>query len=110
MSEKDYKRYSAEELRIMARNGGTKTDDVALSAMTDGQIEASIAVDPAWKDVPSNWHDNAVPIFPGAKQLLSIRLDKAVVDWFREQGPGYQTRMNHVLRAYMKAKQAGGAG
>ena len=36
---------------------------------------------------------------PG-KALLSLRVDRDVVDWFRSQGRGYQTRINALLRAY----------
>ena len=36
---------------------------------------------------------------PGsAKQAVSLRLDKAVLDRFRADGPGWQTRMNDALR------------
>ena len=36
---------------------------------------------------------------PGsAKSLVSLRLDKAVVDRFRADGPGWQSRINEVLR------------
>lgn len=37
------------------------------------------------------------------KALLSLRIDADVIDWFRSQGPGYQSRMNALLRAYMEA-------
>ena len=37
------------------------------------------------------------------KVLLSLRVDTDVVEWFRAQGAGYQSRMNALLRAYMKA-------
>lgn len=40
---------------------------------------------------------------PTPKAQLTIRLDADVLAWFREQGPGYQTRINSLLRAYMKA-------
>jgi uncharacterized protein (DUF4415 family) len=43
---------------------------------------------------------------PGRKAAISLRVDPEVLDWFRTQGPGYQTRMNTVLRAYMEAAQA----
>mgnify|MGYP006278749729 CR=1 FL=1 len=36
-------------------------------------------------------------------EAISIRLDQDVLEWFRGQGPGYQTRMNAVLRSYMEA-------
>jgi uncharacterized protein (DUF4415 family) len=39
----------------------------------------------------------------GAKSLLSLRVDSDVLSWFRSQGPGYQSRMNALLRAYMQA-------
>jgi uncharacterized protein (DUF4415 family) len=39
------------------------------------------------------------------KTLLSLRLDADVIEWFRGQGPGYQSRMNALLRAYMEAHQ-----
>lgn len=37
------------------------------------------------------------------KSLLSLRVDSDVLQWFRAQGRGYQSRMNALLRAYMKA-------
>jgi uncharacterized protein (DUF4415 family) len=40
---------------------------------------------------------------PPRKAAISLRLDADVLDWFRAQGGGYQTRINAVLRAYMVA-------
>jgi uncharacterized protein (DUF4415 family) len=37
------------------------------------------------------------------KALLSLRIDADVIEWFRKQGAGYQSRMNALLRAYMEA-------
>jgi uncharacterized protein (DUF4415 family) len=39
--------------------------------------------------------------------MVSLRLDSDVLDWFKQQGKGYQTRINAVLRAYMEAHEAG---
>jgi uncharacterized protein (DUF4415 family) len=39
---------------------------------------------------------------PG-KASVSLRLDRDVLEWFKAQGPGYQTRMNAVLRAFRDA-------
>jgi len=39
------------------------------------------------------------------KALLSLRIDSDVIAWFRKQGPGYQSRMNALLRAYMEAHE-----
>jgi len=43
---------------------------------------------------------------PSSKQQITIRLDEDVLQWFRAQGEGYQTRINSLLRAYMEAHQA----
>jgi len=37
------------------------------------------------------------------KALMSLRIDSDVIEWFKSQGSGYQTRMNALLRAYMEA-------
>ena len=39
------------------------------------------------------------------KALLSLRIDSDVVEWFKAQGSGYQSRMNALLRAYMEANR-----
>lgn len=39
------------------------------------------------------------------KTLLSLRIDSDVIEWFRSQGAGYQSRINALLRAYMQAHQ-----
>lgn len=46
-------------------------------------------------------------VIPEPKKAVSLRIDPDVLDFFRSQGKGYQTRMNAVLRAYMEAKKAG---
>jgi uncharacterized protein (DUF4415 family) len=38
-----------------------------------------------------------------AKASISLRLDADVLEWFRAQGPGYQTKINAVLRAFKDA-------
>ena len=35
------------------------------------------------------------------KQRISLRVDCEVVDWFKSKGPGYQTRINRILRSVM---------
>lgn len=37
------------------------------------------------------------------KASISLRLDQDVLEWFKAQGPGYQTRINTVLRAFRDA-------
>jgi uncharacterized protein (DUF4415 family) len=37
------------------------------------------------------------------KTAISLRVEQDVLDWFKAQGPGYQTRINAVLRAFRDA-------
>jgi uncharacterized protein (DUF4415 family) len=39
------------------------------------------------------------------KKQLTLRIDSDVVEWYQKQGPGYQTRINSLLRAYMREHQ-----
>ena len=38
-----------------------------------------------------------------SKTSISLRVDADVLQWFKAQGPGYQTRINAVLRAFKDA-------
>jgi uncharacterized protein (DUF4415 family) len=37
------------------------------------------------------------------KRLITLRVDSDVLEWFKAQGRGYQTRINDLLRAYKEA-------
>lgn len=52
--------------------------------------------------LPDDFWDEAELVVPVAKRAISLRVDEDVLAWFRSLGPRYQTRMNAVLRAYMK--------
>jgi len=38
------------------------------------------------------------PSIPGAKETVSLRIDRDVLDFFQEEGPGWQDRINAALR------------
>jgi uncharacterized protein (DUF4415 family) len=38
------------------------------------------------------------PSVPGAKEQVSLRLDRDVLDFFQKDGPGWQERINAALR------------
>ena len=48
-----------------------------------------------WKNAVRN------PFYRPVKRQLTVRLDADVVAWLRQQGRGYQTRLNRVLREAM---------
>ena len=81
----------------------SETDWARLDALTDKEIDASIANDPDWSD-DWNWSD-AVLVIPPKKKAISIRIDEDVLDYFKKEGVGYQRRMNAVLRSYMQQKR-----
>ena len=37
------------------------------------------------------------------KSQVTLRIDSDVLEWFKSQGKGYQTKINSLLRAYMEA-------
>lgn len=79
------------------------TDWERLRNMTDEAIEASIKDDPDWSD-DWNWGD-AVLVVPPKKKAISIRVDEDVLNYFKNEGAGYQRRINAVLRSYMEQKK-----
>src|SRR5712671_5653678 len=53
---------------------------------------------------PIDW-TRAVKGIPPPKRDIHIRLDEDVLDWFKQAGRGYQTRINNVLRAFMESRK-----
>ncbi len=78
------------------------TDWARIDAMTDDDIDLSDS-----PEITPEMFARAVVrrglSAPPRKVQLTMRIDSDVVVWFREQGQGYQTRINALLRAYMEA-------
>ena len=55
-----------------------------------------------------DWDGAEIVDLPRPKQAVSIRLDPDVLEFFRAQGKGYQTRINAVLKTYVAAQRKGG--
>jgi len=102
MSEKNIVSYSLDEIRGKIAKGGDRTDWTRVDAMTDEDIERAMRDDPDWADLIDFDWSGAHMVFPVQKKSISIRLDEDVVDFFKKSGKGYQTRINAVLRHYMK--------
>ena len=82
-----------------------RTDWAALRAMPEAEIELNPAEDeenPATDE--SHWAEATIGLPPG-KTPIHASFDRDVVDFFKRDGRGYQTRMNAVLRRYMEAQQ-----
>jgi uncharacterized protein (DUF4415 family) len=107
--EGDIVSYTAEELRAMIRRGEDQTDWARVDAMTEAELEAAIASDPDWADVPPDWYKHATPHYPAVlRKQVRLRLDSDLVAWFKRSGSGYQARINAALRAFVEAQQRAG--
>ncbi len=70
-----------------------------LTDMPDSEIDLT--------DIPESppdavWYKPGA-LIPDTKQQVTLRLDRDVLEYFRDTGKRYQTRINSVLRAYMQA-------
>ncbi len=72
--------------------------------MSDEEIERTSP--PELKGLGPDFWKDAIPVYPDGKSPISLRLDADILLFFRDGGPGYQTRMNAVLRSYMEAMEA----
>jgi len=73
------------------------TDWAFLAADDDERID--------YTDIPKLGADfwrTAQIRMPAKKASVTLRLDKDLLEWFRASGQGYQTRINAILRSYMK--------
>ena len=81
---------------------GSETDWARIDAMSDEDIDFSDIP----RTTPEFWVNGIVrkglePVV--RKDQLTLRIDKDVIEFFKEQGRGYQTKINQLLRAYMEA-------
>jgi uncharacterized protein (DUF4415 family) len=68
--------------------------------LSDARTEAEAAFKKVTRKEPqAPPRTNAVP---GVKQQVSLRIDQDVLDYFQEGGPGWQDRINEVLRKAMR--------
>lgn len=77
-------------------------DYARLDAMTEEDIARQIADDPDAPEFTDEMFAQATWVEPPSKQLLSLRIDRDIVKWFRDTGKNYQSRMNAVLRSYVQ--------
>ena len=62
---------------------------------------------PELANLPADFWATADIVWPGPKEAISLRVDQDVLEWFRAQGPRYQSRMNAVLRSYVAQVKRG---
>ena len=80
----------------------------AFKSLTDEEVEARAAEDPDAGPVPPGFWDSAEPFDVPTKEQITLRLDADVLRHFRGTGKGYQSRINAVLKSYVRAKERAG--
>jgi uncharacterized protein (DUF4415 family) len=78
-----------------------------VEALTDREVDQAIAEDrDAAPILDEAFWRNAEILDPRhEKSTITMRVDDDVLDFFKRGGPGYQSRMNAVLRAYVYARR-----
>lgn len=70
----------------------------AIAAMPDEQIDYSDA-----PYLPDAVWIKAITDLPANKKQITLRIDTEVLEFFKQTGKRYQSRMNAVLRSYVEA-------
>jgi len=90
-------------------NRKLKSDLDGVLSLSEEEIARRAAVDPdALPTDEAFWLRTTRVEQPLRKQNVSIRLNRKVVEFFKKQGPGYQTRINAVLERYVEIKEGRG--
>lgn len=75
----------------------SKTNWQRIDKLKDKDIDYS--------DIPElsdDFFKNARLVLPKNKKSITLRLDQDILDFFKSQGKRYQTKINAVLRLYVK--------
>ena len=80
-----------------------RTDWKRLREMAEEEVHAAALADPDAQPTDDEfWKDARVVVPNQPKTTVTMHLDTDVLDWLRRR-PGYQMRVNSILRAYMDA-------
>ena len=78
----------------------SRTDWDRVDSLKDRTIDYSES-----PELGDEFFEKAILKMPEPKSIVTIRLDRDILEWFKKQGPRYQTRINALLRAYVQAKK-----
>lgn len=103
-NEPEITRITVEEARKLP----SMTDWARVDAMTDEELTANALSDSDNPPLSEEFFKNAKSmrlkdLVHARKKQVTLRVDADVLEWFKAQGPRYQTHINAVLRAYREA-------
>lgn len=82
---------------MSANKESIKSDLKRIDRMKDEDIDYS--------DIPpldDAFFTKAIIEIPKPKDSVTLRLDHDILTWFKQQGKGYQTMINAILKSYVK--------
>jgi len=89
-------KHTAAELGAMEKRGESRTD---WKAAAKKPLPSGRDADDAMEEI--DWLTTELPKLR-RKGHMTLRIDTDVLDWFRAQGKGYQSRINAILRRYFE--------
>ncbi len=96
-------RASAEQIQAMRDRGESRSDWQAAQHLAAEEVERLAEEEDG--PPPANWESTVQIGVPEPATPVHIRLDSEVLRCFEASGPGYQARINAVLRAFVQARQ-----
>ena len=95
--------FSVTDMKKKPTSKKSQTDFARLDKMKDKDIDYSDAL----AITPEMFAKSIVRrgLKPRTKTQLTLRVDSDVLEWYKKQGRGYQTKINLLLRAYMQEHQ-----
>jgi len=86
-------------------NNTSRTDWDRVDGKSDQELIRDAISDPDNPPIDEEFLSRARQVQPPQhKRQVTLRLDSDVLEWFKQQGKGYQTMINAVLRAYRDAQ------
>ncbi|WP_291321924.1 BrnA antitoxin family protein [Desulfonatronospira sp.] len=87
-------------------NNTSKTDWDRVDARPDHEFARDAIADPDNPPIDEEFLSRARQVQPPQpKRQVTLQLDSDVLEWFKQQGKGYQTMINAVLRAYKDVQE-----
>ena len=96
------KKFSSHELQKMRSAGKSRSDWAKVKRFKDNDIDFSDSPEIPPEVFAKAILQRSLSLKPHKLQL-TLRIDGDVLEWFKAQGRGYQTRINALLRAYKEA-------
>ncbi len=90
---------------LRSRTRQDRTDWARVDATTDAEISEQVRANPEDVEFTDEMLAAVRWVMPEKKVPISLRVDPDVLEFFKSDGDGYQSRMNAVLRGYMRGRR-----